>query len=83
MLLLISQLVKIVFMPKLPNLTPKKVIKILKQNGFLLDHSTGSHFIFYRALDSRRVTVPYHTKDLPKGTLISILKQAGLDRDNL
>jgi predicted RNA binding protein YcfA (HicA-like mRNA interferase family) len=67
-------------MPRLPALTPKKVITLLKQRGFLLDHTTGSHFIFYHPKTKRRVTVPFHNKDLPKGTLISILKQSGLDR---
>ena len=70
-------------MPKLPALTPKKIIIILKQNGFLLDHSTGSHFIFYHPATKRRVTVPYHSKDLPKGTLLSILNQSGLTRNDL
>ena len=74
---------KTAFMPKLPSLTPKKLIKILKTNGFLLDHATGSHFIFYRVKDGRMVTVPYHSKDLPKGTLMAILKQAGIERSDL
>jgi predicted RNA binding protein YcfA (HicA-like mRNA interferase family) len=34
-------------MSKLPAITPKKLIKILEKLGFKLDHSTGSHFIFY------------------------------------
>ena len=70
-------------MPRLPSLTPSKVIKLLKQRGFQLDHSTGSHFIFYHPATKRRVTVPVHSKDLPRGTLIAILKQAeiSLDKD--
>jgi len=32
---------------------------------------------------SKRVIVPMHNKDLPKGTLISILKQAGIDKNEL
>jgi len=70
-------------MPRLPALTPKAIIRVLKQSGFTLDHSTGSHFVFYNRENRRRVTVPYHTKELPKGTLLAILKQAGLSRDNL
>lgn len=65
-------------MPKLPRLTPRKVIAILKRNGFVLDHATGSHFVFYHPKTKKRVTVAYHTKDIPSGTLHSILKQAGL-----
>lgn len=63
-------------MPKIPRLTPRKLIQLLKKNGFLLDHTTGSHYIFYHPVTGRRVTVPYHTKDIPIGTLHSILRQA-------
>ncbi|MFO7979722.1 MAG: type II toxin-antitoxin system HicA family toxin [Candidatus Aminicenantes bacterium] len=70
-------------MPKLPVLTPKKVIKILKKHGFVLDHTTGSHKVYYHPQNKRRVTIPYHKKDLPKGTLFSILKQAGIEKEDL
>jgi predicted RNA binding protein YcfA (HicA-like mRNA interferase family) len=70
-------------LPKLPVLTPKKLIKILEQQGFYLDHSTGSHKVYYHPQKKRRVTVPFHRKDLPKGTLISMLRQAGIEKDNL
>jgi predicted RNA binding protein YcfA (HicA-like mRNA interferase family) len=70
-------------MLKLPILTPKKIIKILEQIGFRLDHKTGSHFIFYNAENKRRVVVPFHAKDLPKGTFVSILKQAEITKEEL
>lgn len=70
-------------MPKLPVLTPKKLIKILEHIGFRLDHKTGSHFIFYDAKNKRRAVVSFHAKDLPKGTILSILKQAGITREEL
>lgn len=70
-------------MPKLPSITPKKVIALLKRNGFLLDHTTGSHYIFYNPESKKRATVAHHTKDLPKGTLRAILKQAGLSEHDL
>ncbi|MEW6068427.1 MAG: type II toxin-antitoxin system HicA family toxin [Nitrospirota bacterium] len=65
-------------MPKIPSLTAEKVIKLLLKNGFDLDHQTGSHRVYYNRTTKKRVTVPYHKKDLPRGTLLSILKQAGL-----
>jgi len=68
-------------LPKLPSLTPKKVIKLLERHGFVLDHSTGSHRVYYHPEKRKRVTVPFHRKDIPKGTLASILKQAGIDRE--
>lgn len=68
-------------MPKLPSITPKKLITFLETNGFLKDHATGSHFVFFNPDTKRRAVVPYHTKDLPKGTLLSILREAGFSRD--
>lgn len=44
--------------------------------GFLFVRSNGSHRIFVY-LD-KRVTVPYHNKDLRKGTLKKIIEQSGL-----
>lgn len=70
-------------MPKLRVLTPKQLIKILEKLGFQLDHSTGSHFIFYEPESKRRAVVPVHAKDLPKGTIMSILKQAGITKEEL
>ena len=67
-------------MPRLLPFTSKKLIKILESLGFQLDHTTGSHFIFYNAKTKKRVVVPYHTKDLPKGTVLSILKEGGITR---
>lgn len=61
---------------KLPSLRPKKVIKALERNGFIIHHITGSHHILKKG--KLRVTVPYHNKDLKPGTLASIIKQAGI-----
>jgi len=70
-------------MPKLPSLSPKKVIKILEKKGFILDRIKGSHHIYYHPESKRRVVVPLHKKDLPKGTFLEILKQAGISKDEL
>lgn len=70
-------------MPKLPSLTPQKVIKILEQKGFILDRVRGSHHIYYHPESKRRVVVPFHKKDLPIGTLLEILRQAGIRREEL
>ena len=69
-------------MPKLPVLKPKLLLKILQKAGFEINHTTGSHYILYHP-DGRRVTLPYHTKDLPKGTVHAILKVAGISLDDL
>ncbi len=70
-------------MPKLPSLAPKKIIKILESRGFVLDRVKGSHHIYYHPETKRRVVVPLHKRDLPKGTLLEILKQAGISKEEL
>ncbi len=70
-------------MPKLPSLSPQKIIRALERKGFVLDRIKGSHHIYYDSETKRRVVVPLHKKDLPKGTLLEILKQAGISRDEL
>jgi predicted RNA binding protein YcfA (HicA-like mRNA interferase family) len=70
-------------MPKLPSLTPQKIIRVLGRKGFALDRSRGSHRIYYHSELKRRVVVPFHKKDLPKGTLLEILKQAGISKEEL
>lgn len=66
-------------MPKIPIVTSKKLIKVLKKKGFYLDHVTGSHHIFYHPDSKLRASVPVHKgKDLGKGITISILKDADI-----
>jgi predicted RNA binding protein YcfA (HicA-like mRNA interferase family) len=68
-------------MPKTPALTAREVIAVLEKNGFVLDHSTGSHRIYYNPQTLRRAVVPFHRGDLPTGTLIAVLKGAEIPRE--
>lgn len=70
-------------MPKLPAIKPRQVIRFLEQSGFVLDHTSGSHFIFFHPISRRRAVVPRHSRDLPKGTLMSLLREAGFTREEL
>jgi len=70
-------------MPKLPTVKPRVVIQFLERNGFELDHVSGSHFIFYHPVSRRRAVVPRHNRDMPKGTLVALLREAGFTRDEL
>ena len=54
----------------------KELIKILKKDGWFLVGKRGSHSQFKHDVKKGRVTVPHPKKDLPKGTLKSIFKQA-------
>jgi predicted RNA binding protein YcfA (HicA-like mRNA interferase family) len=66
---------------KLPVLSGIKLIKSLNKIGFEVDHQTGSHFILRENKEPfRRVSVPNHKVIVP-GTLISILRQAGISRE--
>jgi len=56
---------------------------VLIERGFVLDRVRGSHHVYYHAETRRRVVVPLHGRELPKGTLLEILKQAGMDREEL
>lgn len=55
----------------------KELIKLLEKNGFILQRIKGSHHL-YKHPNGKRTVVPLHNKDIPKGTLNAILKQAGL-----
>ena len=65
-------------MPRLPSLKPKEIEKILLKNGFFIKRQTGSHRIFYNPKTERLAVVPFHSRDIPKGTLKSIIKQSDL-----
>ena len=58
-------------------------VAALDQIGFELDYVTGSHHLFLHPISRHRVTVAFHSKDMPKGTLRAILKQAGLAAGDL
>ncbi len=63
---------------RLPALTPREAIAALRRAGFVVHHTTGSHYIFRHPRNRRlRVTIAYHAKDLKRSALKSIIKQAG------
>jgi len=65
-------------MPKLPIISGKAAVKAFSKLGYEVDHQTGSHIILrQRKYPHRRLTVPNH-KELSKGTLRGLIKQAGL-----
>ncbi len=66
-------------MPKLPATSAKNVIKALGKLGFRVYRQTGSHIHLWNEVRNLVVTVPNHP-ELAKGTLISIMKQARLEK---
>lgn len=60
----------------------KKLAQILERKGWILTKTRGSHFKYQRGEDS--VAVPIHgNRDLPIGTLRSIMKDTGLTEADL
>ena len=59
-------------------MTSQKMLKFLKQNGFMTISQNGSHVKMRNSDTGKTVIVPYHSKDLKKGMEQAILKQAGL-----
>ena len=64
---------------KLPRLSGREVIKILSKQGFETVRQRGSH-VFIRHSDGRTTVIPNH-KEIDKGTLLEIIRQAGLTRN--
>ena len=63
-----------------PVLRPERIIKGLENNGFQFIKQKGSHRKYKK--DGRTVIVPMHY-EVAKGTLMSILEQAGLTLNDL
>lgn len=59
----------------LPSLTPKQVAAAMERMGFTCFRQKGSHKIYVK--EEHQVTIPFHTKDIKKGTLHQIIKGSG------
>lgn len=62
----------------------KALCKILERRGWELKRITGSHHIYAKEGVDVILSVPVHSnRDLPIGTLKSIIKDAKLSEENL
>jgi len=61
----------------------QKVIKILRENGFMLSRQKGSHMIWKNPKSGVIVPVPLHgeSRPIPIGTLIAIIKQSKIPKE--
>ena len=66
-------------MARLPVVSAKEAIKALEHLGFKVYRQTGSHIHLWNEERRLVVTVPNHP-ELANGTLISIMKQARIER---
>ncbi len=69
-------------MSKLPIISGRDCVNALKKGGFYFKRQEGSHIILRRDEPFAQVVVPDH-KQLDKGTLRAIIRQAGLSIDEL
>lgn len=65
-------------MSKLPVVSGRGAVKAFEKIGYEVDHQTGSHVILRHSdPPHRRLSIPDH-KEIAKGTLRALLRQAGL-----
>lgn len=67
-------------MSKLPRITGRDCVRALEKAGFYQKRQHGSHIILRRDDPFAQVVVPDH-KELDRGTLRAILRQANLSVD--
>lgn len=57
----------------------REITKLILNDGWELVRTKGSHHQYRHPTKPGTVTIPHPKKDLPKGTIKSILKQADLE----
>ncbi|MGE5559605.1 MAG: type II toxin-antitoxin system HicA family toxin [Chloroflexota bacterium] len=60
------------------NKTPKQILRLLRDNGWVVAEQEGSHIQLRHSLKPQKVTIPWHKGTLTAATIHSILRQAGL-----
>jgi len=69
---------------KLPIVSGEQVIKLLQKEGFSVTRQKGSHISLHKKLEDGTtvlVVVP-RKSEIKKGTLLSIIKQSRMNRDD-
>lgn len=68
-------------MSALPRVSGREVVRALRKIGYERDRQRGSHMVIRQTVPPhRRGTVPDH-KEVAKGTMRAIIRQAGLTVD--
>ncbi|HVA66823.1 MAG TPA: type II toxin-antitoxin system HicA family toxin [Elusimicrobiota bacterium] len=65
---------------RLGSVKPKEFIRKLGKLGFRVDHQSGSHVILLKP-GGPRIVVPFHAREMKRGLLAALLKQAGVSPD--
>jgi predicted RNA binding protein YcfA (HicA-like mRNA interferase family) len=68
-------------MSKLPQLSSRECVSVLERFGFRVVQQRGSHIVMRRDDPFAQVVVPDH-KEIDRGTLRAIVRQAGLQPED-
>jgi predicted RNA binding protein YcfA (HicA-like mRNA interferase family) len=66
-------------MSRLPMISGDEFAKAVRKIGYVWEHTEGSHMILFHP-SGRRLSVPRH-KELGRGLLRALIKDAGLSRE--
>lgn len=55
---------------------PKEIIAVLAKLGFIRKRQSGSHVIMFHPDSKVTIPVPVHAKEMKRGLLLGIIKQA-------
>lgn len=69
-------------MTKLPVVSGRQLVQVLERRGFAFDRQRGSHIMLFRSDPPTTLSVPDH-RELDRGTLRAILRQAGISPSQL
>jgi predicted RNA binding protein YcfA (HicA-like mRNA interferase family) len=59
----------------------RDIIKLIEKDGWYWKRTSGSHQVYKHPTKTGTVVVAQHgSKDIPEGTVKSILRQAGLEQ---
>ena len=65
-------------MPRMPQVTARELVRLLKSQDFIEDRQSGSHLTLWHEARRISVTIPMHIRaDIGRGLAIRILKDAG------
>jgi predicted RNA binding protein YcfA (HicA-like mRNA interferase family) len=64
-------------MTRLASLKSRQIVSALEHCGFTVIRVTGGHYQLFNERTRRHTTVPYHNRDLPRGTVAAIVRQSG------
>jgi len=65
--------------PPLPTVTARQVARAAEKLGFRFDRQRGSHAVYIRSSDGRRIVIPMHKgRDIRVGLLRSLISDMGI-----